>query len=97
MASKVSVLNIALKEFEKAAQWYAEISPELSLDLVKKFEMALVEAGGNPLKFQLLKGGFRKINIDRFPYKIIYKIFPDEILVVAFAHHKRRSFYWKNR
>jgi hypothetical protein len=33
----------------------------------------------------------------RFPYNLIYAVYPDRIRVVAFAHQKRRPFYWRKR
>lgn len=32
-----------------------------------------------------------------FPYQIVYQISPDEILIIAFAHAKRRPGYWRPR
>jgi len=39
----------------------------------------------------------RECGLTRLPYSIIYTETPDEIRVVAFAHHKRKRGYWKTR
>ena len=35
--------------------------------------------------------------LHRFPYGIVYRVGHDEILIVAYAHFKRRPGFWKNR
>jgi hypothetical protein len=97
MGYKLTVLNIALLELEEAATWYSEISKELSTDLVSKYIDGQRRIQEKPLARQELKGGYRKINLKRFPFKIVYKVFDEEIIIVAFAHHKQMPHYWKTR
>jgi toxin ParE1/3/4 len=96
-SSKLRVHNAALRDLEDALAWYSKISPELAEDLANKFIEALERISFNPLLHIELNWGYRKLNLERFPYKVVYKIFPDEILVVAVAHHKRLSGYWRKR
>jgi hypothetical protein len=39
----------------------------------------------------------RRVLVSRFPYEIVYRLRPAEIVIVAIAHLKRRPGYWKNR
>ncbi len=39
----------------------------------------------------------RRLLLPRFPYQIVYRIRPGEIVVVAIAHSRRRPGYWKSR
>jgi plasmid stabilization system protein ParE len=39
----------------------------------------------------------RRALIPRFPYQVVYRLRPDEIVLVAVAHLKRRPGYWKIR
>lgn len=41
--------------------------------------------------------GVRIHLLRRFPYSVIYIIAPDEIIIVALAHHSRRPGYWGRR
>ncbi|MCH7935415.1 MAG: type II toxin-antitoxin system RelE/ParE family toxin, partial [Gemmatimonadetes bacterium] len=43
------------------------------------------------------QSGTRRVLLHRFPYIVVYKELEDEILVVAFAHHKQRPGYWRDR
>ena len=33
----------------------------------------------------------------RFPYAIYYRATPDQLRILAFKHHSRRSGYWHHR
>lgn len=35
--------------------------------------------------------------LDVFPYGIVYFVRDDEVLVVAYAHERRRPGYWRER
>ena len=39
----------------------------------------------------------RRLFVARFPYQIVYRVRPREIVIVALAHLKRRPGYWKHR
>ncbi|MBI3461482.1 MAG: type II toxin-antitoxin system RelE/ParE family toxin [Planctomycetes bacterium] len=35
--------------------------------------------------------------LPRFPYRIIYEVRSDEIVILAIAHNRRRPGYWSRR
>lgn len=39
----------------------------------------------------------RSRRVPDFPYRLVYLIQPDELLVVAIAHEKRKPGYWRDR
>ena len=39
----------------------------------------------------------RRFLLSRFAYEIVYRVYPEVILIVAVAHCKRRPGYWKTR
>jgi plasmid stabilization system protein ParE len=39
----------------------------------------------------------RRLLVHRFPYEVVYRLTENEIVIVAFAHLKRRPGYWKHR
>lgn len=39
----------------------------------------------------------RALRVTGFPYSLVYTVYRDEILVLAYAHEKRRPGYWLNR
>ena len=42
-------------------------------------------------------GHTRRTLVARFPYQVVYRLRPTEIVIVAIAHLKRRPGYWKSR
>ena len=39
----------------------------------------------------------KKLTLKRFPFNIVVKESPEEIIVVAVAHQSRRPGYWRSR
>ncbi len=44
-----------------------------------------------------LAGGFRKWIVAGFPFNVIYRIWDNDIYLIAVAHHRRRPDYWRER
>lgn len=55
------------------------------------------EVRTNPGVFRIFHGETRRHLGGRFPYAVIYVDEPDRVLVLAFAHFKRRPGYWIDR
>ncbi len=97
MVFEVQVTAQAATEIDEAIEWYYKISPDLALDLFEKYMSARKVIQSNPLLFQELKDGYRKVILDRFPYKVVFKVLDHTtVLILAFAHHKQRK-YWNKR
>ncbi len=43
------------------------------------------------------RNGIRKYVMHKFPYKLIYSLEPDHILIIAVAHQHRKPDYWVDR
>ncbi len=39
----------------------------------------------------------RQMRLFRFPYTVVYQRQPESVLVLAFAHQRRRPGYWRRR
>lgn len=50
-----------------------------------------------PLSGKLIGGRVRKMRFRTFRYNVIYVPDPDEIVIIAVAHHRRRPGYWHSR
>jgi hypothetical protein len=50
-----------------------------------------------PRAWTEIEPGVRRVVLRRFPYALIYAIKPQEILVLAVAHHSREPGYWHGR
>lgn len=78
-------------------QWYADRNPTAA----DSFRMAIKTAGQiicrNPSVWPAHKFGTQKYRLKQFPYKIIYIVEGDQVLVLAVAHDRRRPAYSADR
>jgi hypothetical protein len=72
-------------------------SPGLGSELLGEVERALDQISSNPERCQRIGPRARRKSLWRFPYSLVYAIYPDRLRIVAFAHQKRRPFYWRKR
>jgi plasmid stabilization system protein ParE len=91
--------SLASLELAEAVRWYELKRPGLGGELLDEVaraidRLALNPDAGNPTSADR---NTRRLLVSRFPYQIVYRIHPGEIVVVALAHLKRRPGYWKHR
>jgi plasmid stabilization system protein ParE len=84
-------------EIHEAARYYEDRSPGLGSDLLGEVERALTLISRNPEACQRVGRRVRRRSLWRFPYNLIYAVYPDRIRILAVAHQKRRPFYWRKR
>ena len=84
-------------EVTEAAQYYEVRSPGLGVELLGEVERALGQISAHPEACQRIGRRVRRKPLWRFPYNLVYAVYPDRIRVVAFAHQKRRPLYWRKR
>ena len=87
----------ALSEFTEVAEFYESRSEGLGFALLDEVERSLGQIASMPEACQLIGKRARRKPLLRFPYNLVYAVYPDRIRVVAFAHQKRRPFYWRRR
>jgi plasmid stabilization system protein ParE len=90
-------LKPAEAEVEEAARYFDEQRDGLG----ERFQQDLLDAvkvvTGHPLIGKPVRGRVRQFPLRRFPYKMIYVIDGDDVVIVAVAHHRRRPGYWRGR
>ena len=80
-----------------AAVYYEARVPKLGTDFISTIEIAVSDLLEDPEKCPVIGKGIRRCILPRFPYSVLYKIDPLEIIIVAIMHQKRRPNYWINR
>ncbi|MDA3799182.1 MAG: type II toxin-antitoxin system RelE/ParE family toxin [Kiritimatiellae bacterium] len=93
----VRFLAPAEQEMLDAAMYYELQAPGLVSDFLDKIETALQDIRENPERFMVIKSNTRRRLIHRFPYALLYRIEPNEIVIQATMHLSRRPNYWINR
>ncbi len=84
-------------EVSEAARYYESCEPGLGSDLLGEVERAFDQILKTPEACRKIGRRVRRKSLWRFPYNLIYAVYPERIRIVAFAHQKRRPFYWRKR
>lgn len=87
----------AAAEFEAAVDYYENCAPGLGVDLRQDVEAAVKKIQARPSRWPLYGRRARRYYIRRFSYLVIFLELPNNILIVAVAHGRRRPGYWKHR
>ncbi len=80
-----------------AARYYEMQAPGLGRDFLDKVEAGFRDIAGNPERWPVAGMGIRRRLIHRFPYAILYRVDPEEVVVLAIMHLHRRPTYWLYR
>src|SRR5262245_31540610 len=85
----------ASQELEAAMNWYDDQQPGLGAELVVEVNRVLDIISNMPRAAPIWPDledepvEIRRVTMSRFPYSIAYEVHPDEVVILAFAHHKR--------
>jgi len=85
----------AAEELDESFHYYKNEYPGRVHRFVKKVEECACRICRYP---ELGTEGFpniRRVVVDRFPYKIIYMLHDEVIVILAVAHSHRMPVYWK--
>jgi toxin ParE1/3/4 len=77
--------------------WYFDQRPGLENEFLKSFEEAVSKIKANPLHCSIQYKNFRFKLLSRFPYRIIYKLIDDDIVIFSIAHAKRGAKHIRKR
>lgn len=84
-------------DFDESFDWYLVRSQQTAVRFSTAINASLDLIAANPERFLPLDSMHRQCTVKRFPFRIIYRILPDHVFVVAIAHGKRRPGYWSDR
>jgi plasmid stabilization system protein ParE len=76
-------------DMAEAALWYERRSLGLGAEFVRSVDACLALVSRQPTLFPVIHREARMALPRRFPYLIIYRVFPDFISVIAVIHGKR--------
>ena len=79
----------ARAEARDAKQRYEANVPGLGFEFVRALEVAIQSAIRMPEFFPCIEGECRRVLMRRFPFSVIYRPRPSELLIVAIFHSSR--------
>ena len=97
MKYKVIVRPEAEDDLKEAFAWYEDKRAGLGYDFLLQVDGGLNFIRKNPEIYPIEYKGTRKHLIKRFPYKIIYLVKEEKIIILTVIHGKRRPDLIKKR
>jgi plasmid stabilization system protein ParE len=70
-------------------KYYNRISRGLADEFDSEVRSIIAQAVANPLRFHVAGKGFRRANLRRFPYHILYEVHREVLRVMHIRHNKR--------
>jgi toxin ParE1/3/4 len=84
-------------EMIAAAGYYEAQQQDLGRRFLASVQDALNRIQVNPLLYRVLEGDVRRCLTRTFPYGVLFRINPDDCIVIAVMHLHRDPDYWKKR
>ena len=90
-------LRAAELEVDEAVAYFDARRDGLGDRFEEDLQSTVTLVTAHPLSGKAISDRVRKARLRTFPYNIIYIIDPNEVVIVAVAHHRRRPGYWRAR
>jgi plasmid stabilization system protein ParE len=83
----------AREEIDQAVDWYEKQRPGLGDEFFHYLREAFDDLSEAPFLYAPYRTRYRKMNLRRFPYSVIYQVIEESqtVLVIAVLHQKRDS------
>jgi len=94
---RVIFTRIARRELEDAVRYYELEYSGLGRGFKEEVRKAALRIAEYPQAWSIERGDVRKCLLHKFPYKLMYSVEEDHILVIAVAHQHRKPDYWVDR
>lgn len=89
--------EFAEKELDEAFRYYESDYPGRGYRFLEKVREAVARIALMPTAGTEVSPGYRRIVVNRFPYKLIYSVEDGELIIWVVAHGHRKPRYWQNR
>ncbi len=85
------------QDVDDALRRYDAVSQRLGDEFKAELRRFIAVAAAKPGRFHLLKPGFHRANLKRFPYHFIYRELADGIRITLVRHHRRNPAFGMER
>ena len=94
---RVIFTRIARQELEDAIRYYELEYSGLGIRFKEEVRKAALRIAAHPQAWSRERGDVRKCLLHKFPYKLMYSVEKDHILIIAVAHQHRKPDFWVGR
>ena len=85
------------QDVAEALRRYDSVSHRLSEEFKAELQRMIALAAANPGRFHVIKPGFHRANLKRFPYYFVYRKLVDGIRVTLVRHNRRHPDFGMER
>lgn len=89
MTWRVLIRAAAEKDLNEAHKWYEGQKTGLGAEFLVSIAEAFTRLEQNPERYVLLYKDFRRVLVERFPYRIFYQLRGNDVIVFRVLHHAR--------
>lgn len=94
---KLRIRPAAVQDLEQACAWYEAQRPGLGDEFLDAVDDVMSSIAESPLRHRVLSLDTRQALVRRFPYRVLYRVVVDEVMVVACFHARRDPRRWDLR
>ena len=94
---KKIILDVAIGELKNGILYYENLEKGLGIRLKNEIDNKVNWLQKNPEILHIREDGYRRINLDAFPYYIAYAIYNDVLWILAIVHTHSKPKNWIKR
>ncbi|MCP4350246.1 MAG: type II toxin-antitoxin system RelE/ParE family toxin [Desulfobacterales bacterium] len=94
MINRVKFAEEAVYEFRDSVKWYESKAEGLGLRFTDEIDSAVERIKLNPELYRKVAEDIRRIQVNRFPYSIFYKIEDGTLIILRIFHNRRKPIEW---
>jgi plasmid stabilization system protein ParE len=94
---RIRILSPAQDEITRIIDFYDDRAPGLGHEFLDDLDKTWESLRDHPEAGAPHSHDLRRVVLGRFPFVVLYSIEPDEIVVHAVAHQRRRPDFWRSR
>ena len=84
-------------EMTEAALYYEACAAQLGERFLDTVQLGVEQIQESPITWPSIGYGIQRYLLPQFPYSLLYRDDPEEIVVIAVMHQKKRPYYWIDR
>ncbi len=97
MKCRLEVRDVASAEFIEAYLWYEDQRDGLGEEFHDEVQEYFDVLRHRPAGFPEWRGPYKKINLKRFPFVIVFQVVKDAVVIYSVFHSKRNPSRWGRR
>ena len=95
--SRVRWLPEAEEDYEEGYEWYFEQSERAAEGLERAVDGAIQKIATSPETYPHCGPNHQLVTMRPYPYRIIYRVDRNEIIIIAVVHGSRQPGFWRTR